>query len=481
MTAPLLFCSTGLTVVRCSYCSKKTLPNNMKFLSTVLLAACAVGTTGARVAPVFSYTQNTIPNQYIVRLRDDVSLQHARRVFEERQLVASEADFMQVGRTFRAVSTFLSDSQIAALQQLGDIVEYIEPETTFSTEVEPMDELEDIEQRLGRSIRRRLNNDGSVEEDLVEQDCSDTRKNCSWGIDRVDQREQKLDKVYRHHENSGAGVTVYIVDTGVLTWHDDFGDNARFGFDALHKDGKDPSKYSRTDCNGHGTHVAGTVSSRRFGVAKEAEVVGVRVLGCQGSGSTSNVVKGIEYVTADHVRRQKKFSVANLSIGGDKSRALNEAVDAASEAGVVMVVAAGNESMDACRRSPASAETAMTVGATAKSDNKAGFSNFGKCVTINAPGVDIRAPSNNGYSRPPNPDKPLVGSRILSGTSMAAPHVAGAVADFLSQNGLGRRFDDVFAIQKAVVEQSTPDRCQGCGRRSGPKTLLATTAAPKMN
>jgi subtilisin family serine protease len=232
----------------------------------------------------------------------------------------------------------------------------------------------------------------------------------SWGIDRIDQRQHALDKKY-HYDSDGTGVDVYIVDTGVNPEHVEFGGRARFAHNSS-GDNKDE------DCNGHGTHVSSTIGGATVGVAKNVNIHGVKVLTCAGSGTNEGVIGGIDWVVGEHKKGTGKKSVINMSLGGGKSETLNLAVTAATKAGVTVVVAAGNESSNACNTSPASSPDAITVAASNTWDLGAIFSNFGECVHIYAPGVNIKGAwigGKNGY-------------KSESGTSMASPHVAGAAA-----------------------------------------------------
>lgn len=235
----------------------------------------------------------------------------------------------------------------------------------------------------------------------------------TWGIDRIDQRDLSLSNSY-HYDYDGSGVTAYIVDTGVLTTHNEFGNRASSGYDFVDNDN------DATDCNGHGTHVAGTIGGATYGVAKNVNVVGVRVLSCSGSGTTSGVVSGIDWVK----NNASGPSVANMSLGGGASTTLDNAVNDAVAAGISFVVAAGNDDSDACSYSPARAADAITVGSTTSSDARSSFSNYGSCLDIYAPGSSIKSAWYSSDSA----------TNTISGTSMAAPHVAGVVALYLDED-----------------------------------------------
>ncbi|MGW8991668.1 S8 family peptidase [Streptomyces zhihengii] len=236
-----------------------------------------------------------------------------------------------------------------------------------------------------------------------------TQYNAPWGLDRIDQRSGR-DGSYTYTRN-GSGVTAYIIDTGIDTAHADFGGRARNVFDAFGGNG--------ADCNGHGTHVAGTVGGTTYGVAKGVQLRGVRVLDCQGSGSYSGIIAGFDWVRQNAV----KPAVANASLGGGYSSAMNNAATALANSGVHLAVAAGNDNQPACNYSPASAAGTITAAASDSSDRKASFSNYGGCADIYAPGVSITSARAGG------------GSTSMSGTSMASPHVSGVAALYKATYG----------------------------------------------
>ncbi|MEX2180873.1 MAG: S8 family peptidase [Gemmatimonadaceae bacterium] len=243
-----------------------------------------------------------------------------------------------------------------------------------------------------------------------------TQSNATWGIDRIDQRALPLSGTFTYN-NTGSGVRAYIIDTGILYGHTEFGGRATFGFDTFGGDG--------SDCNGHGTHVAGTTGGAVYGVAKSVALVAVRVLNCSGSGTTSGVIAGVDWVTANAV----KPAVANMSLGGGASTSLDNAVQNSIASGVGYAVAAGNGNRggrqdDACKYSPARVPEAMTIGATDKTDTKTSWSNYGNCVDWFAPGAGI---TSAWYTS-------TTATNTISGTSMAAPHTAGVAALYLQSN-----------------------------------------------
>ena len=282
-----------------------------------------------------------------------------------------------------------------------------------------------------------------VEEDgVVTADATQT--NPPWGLDRIDQRNRPLNGTYVYNW-TGSGVRVYIIDTGIRTSHTQFGGRASNVFDAFGGNG--------ADCHGHGTHVAGTVGGSTYGVAKSALLRGVRVLNCSGSGSNSGVIAGVDWVRQNHIAP----AVANMSLGGGISTALDTAVNNLHNANVTIAVAAGNSNTNACNSSPARAANAITVGSTTSTDARSSFSNFGTCLDIFAPGSSILSAwftSNTATA-------------TLSGTSMASPHVAGVAALYKQANPSASS----TTIRNAIVNNATTNVVTNAGTGS-PNRLL---------
>ncbi|HEY0973327.1 MAG TPA: S8 family peptidase [Solimonas sp.] len=304
---------------------------------------------------------------------------------------------------------------------------------------------------------------------LVEQDqivrVSATQANATWGLDRIDQRDLPLNATYSYPDQAGAGVHVYVIDTGLNAAHTDFSGRVGNGRNFASNGGGSllcqllgigcpaPDPVNTTDCNGHGTHVAGTAAGTVYGVAKRATVHAVRVLDCGGSGANSGVIAGVDWVAANRVLP----AVANMSLGGGNSDALDAAVNNAIAQGVTFVVAAGNDNANACTGSPNRVPAAITVGSTTNTDARSSFSNFGTCLDLFAPGSNITSAWHTGNTA----------TSTISGTSMASPHVAGAAALVLGANpGL-----TPAQVTDAVVGNATLGKVTSPGNGS-PNALL---------
>ena len=396
----------------------------MKPTTQVLAAAIGAvvmcATTTAAAQADLHFAKQPVEGQYIVVLKDDVALladeastmsgQSAPMVRDMARQMGSEYR-MRVTHSYqnvlRGFVVRADDRQLARLM-MDDRIAYIEE-------------------------------DGVVSIDA-------TQNNATWGLDRTDQRDRPLNGTYVYN-TTASNVYTYIIDTGVRSTHNDFGGRVSGGYTAI-SDGTGPN-----DCNGHGTHVAGTVAGSTWGIAKGARIVPIRVLGCNGSGTNSGVVAGMDWVASNHV----KPAVANMSLGGGASTATDSAVTRMRNAGVTVVVAAGNDNSNACNYSPARSGSAITVGSTASNDSRSSFSNFGTCVDIFAPGSSITSAWSTSNSA----------TNSISGTSMAAPHVAGVAALYLADNPSA----SPAQVESAVYNNASTNKLSGIG--SGSPNLLA--------
>lgn len=353
--------------------------------------------------------EKRIPDQYIVVLKDDVADVEGEAVRLARDFGGDRNGGHTYQRALKGFSVRMPEQQA---QRLAD-----DPRVAF------------------------------VEEDGVIS-LGATQTNATWGLDRIDQRDLPLNTTYIFNA-TGSGVRAYIVDTGIRATHTQFGGRVVSGFTAIN-DG-----LGTNDGNGHGTHVAGTVGGSTHGVAKNVTLVAVRVLDSSGNGTNSGVIAGVDFVTSNHQAGQP--AVANMSLGGGASSALDTAVANAVNDGVTFVVAAGNETQNACNVSPARAPSAITVGSTTTSDTRSSFSNFGTCVDIFAPGSSITSTWRTSDTA----------TNTISGTSMASPHVAGVAALFLETNPSA----SPATVTAAIINSSTPNKVGNAGTGS-PNRLL---------
>jgi subtilisin family serine protease len=284
-----------------------------------------------------------------------------------------------------------------------------------------------------------------IEEDAMSYP-SAAQSGATWGLDRVDQRDRPLNGYYVY-DYTGYGVRAYVIDSGILASHQDFGGRVLSGYTAIN-DGRGSS-----DCNGHGTHVAGTIGGATWGVAKSVRLVPVRVFGCTGGSSNSTIISGIDWVRYNHV----KPAVANMSLGGPASSAIDTATNNLINAGVTVVVAAGNDNANACNYSPARVGNAVTVGSTSSNDYRSSFSNYGSCLDLFAPGSSIKSAWYTSTTA----------TNTISGTSMASPHVAGAAALYLQRYPSA----STSSVRGWLINNSTTGRLYSIGSYS-PNRLL---------
>ena len=332
--------------------------------------------------------EDIVQGKYIVKYRNGI-----KRSAANDKIMSSQQGgrLCQIGETFEAVESELDDSLKAWADSeiaKGDkgIVEYYEPV------------------RIAR---------------ITQETCPNSQRSpVSWGQKRVTvERASDVGSTYLHNARWGEGVDAYILDTGIRCSHGEFdGGRCTWGENFV-------SGSSNSDLQGHGTHVAGTVAGKTYGVAKRANVIAVKVLGDDGRGTTAGIIRGIQWVV-EQARRTGRPSLVNMSLGGSRSQSENDAVEAAIRSGVSFAVSAGNDNGDACSKSPASAPSAVTVASTTSRDSRSSFSNFGSCTDIFAPGSSIVSAGASSDSA----------TATLSGTSMSSPHVAGAMAVFLGQN-----------------------------------------------
>ena len=385
----------------------------MKLNQVVAGVLLATGVTGAYAGEfkTASQPEKAIKGQYIVVLKDDAVAQNMG-LFSSN--AAEQAIQMMTENLSRKYQAQVQRTYTKALKG-----------GTFTLS-------EKAAQKLAQDPNVLL-----VEEDQIVS-INATQNNATWGIDRVDQRDLPLSGTYTYN-TTASNVNAYIIDTGILNSHSEFGGRSVSGIDTVDNDN------DATDCNGHGTHVAGTVGGSTYGIAKSVNLIGVRVLNCSGSGTLSGVIDGIDWVASNHT----KPAVANMSLGGGASSSIDTAVANLVSAGVTVVVAAGNDNSSACNYSPAREPSAITVGSTTSSDSRSSFSNYGSCLDIYAPGSSITSAWHTG------------GTNTISGTSMASPHVAGVAALYLADNPTATPSQVDSAIKNAATPNKVTDAKSG--------------------
>ncbi|KAI1465038.1 subtilisin-like protein [Daldinia caldariorum] len=336
----------------------------------LLPLALAAPSKRASPAPVIKPRgAQLVDGKYIIRMKADAKPESIQTSI---QSVASDADFVYNTNKFRGFASSLSEEELEALRNNAD-VEYIEQDAIITIKA--------------------------------------TQENADWGLARLS-NAQAGSTTYTYDDSAGEGTCAYVIDTGIEVDHEEFEGRAKFLNNFVDDD--------NTDGHGHGTHVAGTIGSKTYGVAKKTTLFAVKVLGADGSGTTSGVIAGMDFVAKDAASQScPKGVVVNMSLGGGVSNAVNEAAASIVDAGLFLAVAAGNEADDASNSSPASEKSACTVGATTKDDELAEYSNFGSLVDILAPGTDIESTWIGGSTN------------TISGTSMASPHIAGLGAYYL--------------------------------------------------
>jgi len=390
--------------------------NRRSTLLSAAIAACLFASAAS--AGELRTVEKPIPGQYIVVLKDDAASRASSGLIRPQRASSVAASLsashrFEVGHVYEnALRGFVARANDATLARL-----MADPRVAY------------------------------VEEDGYAT-LNPTQTGATWGLDRVDQRTLPLNGSYTYNRTA-AGVRAYIIDSGILTTHSQFTGRIGNGFSAIN-DGRGVQ-----DCNGHGTHVAGTVGGTTWGVAKGVTLHPVRVFGCTGGSAFSTIIAGIDWVRANHV----KPAVANMSLGGGASSSIDTATNNLINAGVTVVVAAGNSNANACNYSPARVPNAITVGSTDRTDARSSFSNFGSCLDLFAPGGGI---TSAWYTS-------TTASATISGTSMASPHVAGAAALYLAINPSA----SPATVRNAIVNASTTGRVTNPGTGS-PNRLLYT-------
>jgi len=399
-----------------------------------LVVLLLVALVAADVAPLLRADgAKVVPNSYLVILKDHLELaDRDAHISALRDTINATGAKAQVNHVYK-IGSFIGFSAILTEELLkvelaNSDVKYVEADQVMS-----------INYQQEKNARSPL--------------AFVTQTGVTWGIDRLDQKALPLDNMYRYDESAGAGVDVYVIDTGVLVTHNEFEGRATFANTQV------PNEAS-TDLNGHGTHCAGTIGGAMYGVAKKVTLKAVKVLNAAGSGTTAGVIAGVNFVVTD--KTAGRPAIGSMSLGGGASPTLDTAVQNSIGAGVVYAIAAGNDNSNACNYSPARVPTAVTVGATTNADARASYSNIGTCVSIFAPGSSITSAWIGSNTA----------TNTISGTSMATPHVAGTLALYLGKNTAL----NPAAAKTWVTTAGTPGVVTGAGTGS-PNILLYSLTA----
>lgn len=414
--------------------------------AVVASAVSARAEVSVRVANRTAHTEG----HWVAVFRANATTLAKKEHIDRHRAIADKDPVSKIHRTFsingfEGYAARFSDEHLRLATKDDAVLEYIEVDGLVSIDA-PVPNREHI--AVPHAVKASLSSvpEAAANGTAKAASCN-TQTNAVWGLTRISERERKMHGKYVY-DRTGTNVDAYILDTGIYVDHEDFQGRAEWGVSFVGES---------TDSNGHGTHCAGTIGGFVYGVAKDVRLVAVQVLSGSGSGSMSGVIAGLEWVCQEHKSRKNdgKKCVINLSLSGGRYDAMDSAANYAAKCGCAVVAAAGNDGADACTQSPAAAESVITVGAISSGDSKPYFSNYGSCVDIFAPGVYIKS-TWIGSSKAAN---------AISGTSMAAPHVAGAAALLL-----GSGFSNADSIKDDLMSTASTGYLSNLG--SGSPNLL---------